>query len=328
MREGLSVRDLEVTYRVRQGRFGAAIPLRAVRGVSFDVGPGQTFGIVGESGCGKSSLARALIGLAPVSGGEVIWNGRRISGLSPKAFLPVRRDIQMLFQDPLASINPRMSVEEVIAEPLRTHDPRLSGAERHARVVEALDKVALSRDFLGRFRHELSGGQAQRVGIARAIVVRPRLLICDEAVSALDVSVQALILTLLRELQAEMGLGIVFISHDLGVVNAIAHDMAVLYLGQVMEIGASAEVLRAPRHPYSARLLSAVLEPADAAARVDAASDDVGELPSPLYPPTGCPYHTRCGRADATCRKQPPLVGFGAAHKAACHHPLGGKVAA
>ncbi len=317
----LEVRDLSVTYATGGGPLRPKRQLRAVQQMSFQVHRGRTLGIVGESGCGKSSLARALIGLAPVSGGEIDWLGQRISGLPEQAFRPFRKDIQMVFQDPFAALNPRLKVVDLIAEPLRTHMPGLAGTKLRDRVGEVLATVGLPTEIMGRFRHELSGGQAQRVGIARAIVTNPSLLICDEAVSALDVSVQALILNLFRDLQERMNFAMIFISHDLGVVKYICDDVLVLYLGRIMEAGPCDQVLTNPRHPYTRLLLQSSLSPADAPARVAAAKADTVEPPSPLAPPTGCPFRTRCARATATCEVLPPLRDMGPG-KIACHFPL------
>ncbi len=321
--DSLSVRDLAVTYAIGGSLFRQGRLLRAVRDVSFEVSRGKTIGIVGESGCGKSSLARALVGLAPVSQGEVRWAGTRISGMTARQFRPLRKDIQMIFQDPFASLNPKMKLFDLIAEPLRTHMPDLSRSEMEKRVRDVVDVVGLHGEMLGRYRHELSGGQAQRIGIARAIITRPSLLICDEAVSALDVSVQAIILNLLKTLQKDMDLAMIFISHDLGVVKYISDTIMVLYLGQIVETGPCLDVLDRPRHPYTKRLLASSLGPntgpLDRRARF---GDDI-EPPSPLNPPSGCAFRTRCDRAGEICAAERPDAGRDAGdHRVACHFPL------
>ncbi|MGZ9810289.1 ABC transporter ATP-binding protein [Pseudoroseicyclus sp. H15] len=324
---GLSVRSLSVTFSTGRSLFNPRPPVQAVRDVSFDVPRGHTLGIVGESGCGKSSLARALVGLAPVSAGEVSWRGNTISGLGERDFRALRKDIQMVFQDPFSSLNPKMRVFDVLAEPLRTHLPSLSRAEMTDRVAEVLETVGLRREVMSRFSHELSGGQAQRIGIGRAVITRPGLLICDESVSALDVSVQATILNLLKKLQAELDLSMIFISHDLGVIKYVADTVAVLYLGQIVECGPVEEVMDSPAHPYTRLLLRSSLSPDG---RRIGPSDSYGEpvvLPSNTAPPEGCAFRARCPRAGEACAVSPPLEstpgsGRSASHKAACHFPI------
>lgn len=321
MSDGFDVRGLSVRYPVAGGLFAPAREVAAVTDVSLRIAPGETVGIVGESGCGKSSLARALVRLAPVSAGSLRWNGREMTDLDDDAFRKVRPDIQMVFQDPFASLNPRMRMADLIAEPLETHRPGMSRAERLDRVSEAVDQVGLSMEMARRFPHEFSGGQAQRIGIARAIVLRPRLLICDEAVSALDVSVQALILTLLKRLQRELNLAILFISHDLAVVRHMCDRVMVLYLGRVMEEGAAHALLSDPLHPYTMALRASVLsrDPAVSRGRRPPAIGD--DLPSPLAPPPGCLFHTRCPHATARCTVDvPELRELAPGRNVACHY--------
>lgn len=321
--ENLSVQELGVTYAIGGNLFRPRQLLKAVQDISFEVGRGKTIGVVGESGCGKSSLARALVGLAPVSDGEIQWAGTRISGLSEREFRPLRKDIQMVFQDPFASLNPKMKLFDLIAEPLRTHEPDLSRTTLQRRVRDALEVVGLHGEMLGRYRHELSGGQAQRVGIARAIVTRPSLLVCDEAVSALDVSVQAIILNLLKSLQEELDLAMIFISHDLGVVKYISDTIMVLYLGRIVELGPCQDVLDHPRHPYTRRLLASSLSPRAEPLGQRETFDEDAEPPSPLDPPSGCAFRTRCERAADICAsKRPQAAMIDKDRRVACHFPI------
>ena len=283
----LSARDIRVQFPVRTGRGlfgGRTVPLRAVDGVSLDLHAGETLGIVGESGCGKSTLGRALMQLVPPSSGTVSWLGRDLTGLGRREMRAARKDLQIVFQDPLASLDPRMTIAESIAEPLRSFQPGLTRSERRARVAEMMERVGLDPAMINRYPHELSGGQNQRVGIARAMINRPRLVVCDEAVSALDVSIQAQVLALLRDLQAEFGLSMIFISHDLGVVREIAHRVLVLYLGRAVELADATTICERPRHPYTRALISAVPIPDPAAERARARLRLPGELPSPLKP--------------------------------------------
>ena len=319
----LSVDSLSVSFGTGRSMFSTGRPVQAVRGVSFKVPRGRTLGIVGESGCGKSSLARALVGLAPISAGTVTWKGRRISGLGERAFRDLRRDIQMVFQDPFSSLNPKLRVFDVLAEPLRTHMPDLSRSEMTERITKVLETVGLSSEVMTRFSHELSGGQAQRIGIGRAVITHPGLLICDESVSALDVSVQATILNLLKALQHDLDLAMIFISHDLGVIKYVSDSVAVLYLGQIVEIGTVEQVLDTPAHPYTRLLLRSSLSPDGR--RIEA-SESVGDpvvLPSNTAPPEGCAFMDRCPRAQADCALPPALSPVGdAEHKTACFHPI------
>ena len=322
MSSGLDVRRLSVRYPLGGGLFGGARrSVAAVSDVSLRIAPGETVGVVGESGCGKSSFARALVRLAPISGGSVAWNGSDLTSLDESAYRRVRPEIQMVFQDPFASLNPRMRMRELIAEPLVTHMPHLSRAERDGRVAAVVRQVGLTMDMAGRFPHEFSGGQAQRIGIARAIILGPSLLICDEAVSSLDVSVQALILKLLKRLQGELDLAMLFISHDLAVVRHMSDRMVVLYLGRVMEEGPAESLLADPRHPYTRALRASVLPRRPEAAGQQPRPEIGDELPSPLAPPGGCPFHTRCPHVSTRCTiETPELRGVAPDRALACHH--------
>ena len=319
----LDVRDLRVSFPIRQaGAMPWARPrnLRAVNGVDFTLGAGQTLGVVGESGCGKSTLARALIGLVPATGRAEWSDGADLIGLSPRRMMAYRSQIQMIFQDPLASLNPRMTVGQIIAEPLETHHPGMARAQVKDRVRAIMDRVGLLPSQINRYPHEFSGGQCQRIGIARALIVEPRLIICDEPVSALDVSIQAQVINLLMRLQAELGLSLIFIAHDLSVVRHISDRVMVLYLGKVMEIASADDLYARPQHPYTQALLSAVPVPdpaQDPAARIVPLR---GELPSPTNPPSGCVFRTRCPRAQARCAAEVPAL-LGGDHQTACHFP-------
>ena len=318
----LEVRDLSVTFAIRrEGDMPWTEPLRlrAVNGVSFTLNPGETLGIVGESGCGKSTLARALIRMVP-SEGRVLWQGKTdLLSLDPRAMLPYRREIQMVFQDPLASLNPRMTVGQIIAEPLRTHHPGLGRAEVKARVQRMMERVGLLANQINRYPHEFSGGQCQRIGIARALIVEPKLLICDEPVSALDVSIQAQVINLLGELQRELGLAMIFIAHDLSVVKHISDRVMVLYLGRVMEEASSTRLFGHAAHPYTKALLSAVPIPDPKAERAKKVIPLDGDLPSPFAPPSGCVFRTRCAIAEAVCADLVPALLGSAGHQVACH---------
>ncbi|MDH3229602.1 MAG: ATP-binding cassette domain-containing protein [Alphaproteobacteria bacterium] len=319
----LSVRDLAVHFpvRVRGGLFGRTVGLRAVDGVSFDLLPGETLGIVGESGCGKSTLGRAVLQLIPPTAGSVVWMGEEISGLDARAMRPRRKQMQIVFQDPLASLDPRMTIGEIIAEPLRGFHPDMRRAEVRDRVRAMLGRVGLSPQMINRYPHEFSGGQCQRIGVARAMIVRPALIVCDEPVSALDVSIQGQIINLLMELQGEFGMSLIFISHNLAVVRHISHRIMVLYLGRVMEIADRDTLYRAPRHPYSKALISAVPIPDPDLERAKRRLVLEGDLPSPVAPPSGCVFRTRCPLADEHCaREVPVLEAAGADHLVACHH--------
>jgi oligopeptide transport system ATP-binding protein len=303
----LLVRQLAVHYPLPARRpWQAPLWLKAVEGVNFDLEPGETLGIVGESGCGKSALARALVGLQPAAAGAVILDGTDVTRLDEDARRAIRRHIQLVFQDPLASLDPRMTVGEILSEPLENLCPELDAAAREARVREMLERVGLLPEHLQRYPHEFSGGQCQRIGIARALVVRPRVLVCDEAVSALDVSIRAQIVALLQDLQQAMGLGLVFIAHDLAVVRQISHKVMVMYLGRVMEQAPVEDLFACPRHPYTKALLSAVPVPDPQIERSRQRIILHGELPSPAEPPSGCLFRTRCHFAHDRCAREIP----------------------
>ncbi|KEO52787.1 ABC transporter ATP-binding protein [Thioclava pacifica] len=319
----IEARDIRVTFDIRRASdlpWTEPPKLRAVNGVSFKLEQGKTLGIVGESGCGKSTLARALIRMLPAEG-EVLWEGKTdLLTLSPRQMLKYRSDIQMIFQDPLASLDPRMTVGEIIAEPLRTHRPKMGRAARKEKVREMMEKVGLLPNQINRYPHEFSGGQCQRIGIARALVVEPKLLICDEPVSALDVSIQAQVIALLEDLRRDLGLTIIFIAHDLSVVRHVCDEVMVLYLGQMMEAGATEKLFTEPQHPYTQALLSAVPIPDPEVERNKTLIALEGDLPSPLNPPSGCPLRTRCPRASEICASKPPTEEV-AGRQVFCHHP-------
>jgi oligopeptide transport system ATP-binding protein len=318
----LEARDLRVTFHLRrEGDMPWTRPrqLHALNGVSFALKPGETLGIVGESGCGKSTLARALIQMVPATG-QVLWQGGTdLLTLSPAQMLKYRSGIQMVFQDPLASLNPRMTIGQIIAEPLKTHYPNLPATEVKARVQLMMDRVGLLPNQINRYPHEFSGGQCQRIGIARALIVEPKLLICDEPVSALDVSIQAQVINLLAELQRELGLAMIFIAHDLSVVKHISDRVMVLYLGRVMEVADGADLFARATHPYTQALLSAVPIPDPVKERAKRVIDLAGDLPSPMAPPSGCVFRTRCARATELCAREVPAL-LGSDHQVACHH--------
>ena len=317
----LSVKDLEVEFKIRDAQswfWQAPASLKAVNRISFELQAGETLGIVGESGCGKSTLARAIIGLAQPNSGSILWNGEELVGLSEKAMRLKRKDIQMIFQDPLASLNPRMTLGEIIAEPLRTFYPGLGKAESESRVKAMMQKVGLLPNQINRYPHEFSGGQCQRIGIARALIVEPKLIICDEPVSALDVSIQAQVINLLKQVQTEMGLALIFIAHDLSVVKHISDRVLVMYLGHAVELGGYGEIYGAPTHPYTQALMSAVPLPDPDAERNKTIQLLPGDLPSPINPPSGCVFRTRCPQADAGCADSKPMLIGNLQHQVAC----------
>jgi len=297
--------------------------VHAVDDVSFELRAGETLGLVGESGCGKSTLARCIARLFPLTSGSVVFEGRDISRLSRRQLRPVRRDLQMVFQDPYASLNPRKRVGTVIADPMRIH--RWGNREQiKRRVGELLELVGLSPEHVNRYPHEFSGGQRQRIGVARALALHPRLIIADEPVSALDVSIRAQVINLLDDLQDELHLTYIFIAHDLGVVRHVSDRIAVMYLGKIVEISPAEELYQRPVHPYTEALLSAVPipDPDLSERRIQIVLE--GDVPSPISPPSGCRFHSRCRYATEICAQQePPLVAHGTdGHLAACHHPL------
>jgi oligopeptide/dipeptide ABC transporter ATP-binding protein len=320
----LTVEDLRVTFPVREkGLIPRTRPLRAVDGVSFSLSQGETLGIVGESGCGKSTLARAVLQLLPANGGRVVWLGRDLSEKSKDEIRRLREDFQIVFQDPLASLDPRMPVGESIAEPLAALEPDLTRAERRARVAEMMRRCGLDAAWINRYPHELSGGQNQRVGLARAMIVAPRMVVCDEAVSALDVSIQAQIVELIRDLQAETGLALLFISHDLSVVRRLSHRVMVLYLGRVVEMADSAALYGDPRHPYTRALLSAVLAPDPRAERARKRVLLTGDLPSPLDPRAQLTFlKSKLVDDPAAEQYRPRLIEVAPGHLVAEHDPV------
>jgi oligopeptide/dipeptide ABC transporter ATP-binding protein len=299
--------------------------VQAVDNVTLTVPRGKTLGLVGETGSGKSTLARCVAGLIPVTSGKVIFDGRDITNLSRGAMRPVRREIQMIFQDPYSSLNPRRRVGAIIGDPFAIHKTA-TGGERKRQVQELMERVGLNPEHFNRFPAEFSGGQRQRIGVARALALRPKLIICDEPVSALDVSIQAQVLNLLADLQRDYGLTYLFIAHDLEVVRHVSDAVAVMYLGRIGESGPADPVYRSPRHPYTAALLSAApaADPDTAAARQRIVL--TGDVPSPIDPPSGCRFHPRCPKAEAVCSQQEPQLeakaGDAATHLTACHFPV------
>ena len=311
---------LELEGLTRDFKVGRNKRLRAVDDVSLAIMPGEALGIVGESGCGKTTLGRLAVRLTAPTAGTIRFEGRDISALDEKAMRPLRSAMQIVFQDPYSSLNPRLTVREIIAEPLENFGvPR---REIGGRVAELLATVGLPADAATRYPHAFSGGQRQRISIARALALRPKLIVCDEAVSALDVSVQAQILNLLADLRAELGLSLLFISHNLAVVRYLCHRIAVMYLGRIVELADTTALFETPQHPYTAALLRAVPEP-DPRDRADNPPVE-GDLPSPIDPPPGCVFHTRCPRSEARCRVEPPtLAPSRHGGLVRCHYPLG-----
>ena len=311
----LEARNLSKTFRAGGAVLGKSF--HAVKGVSLTVAPGETLAVVGESGCGKSTLARMLVGLETPDEGEILFRGEPI-----KRDRALRRQVQMVFQDPYLSLNPRRTVLDIVAEPLDVHG-LAKGAARKARVEELLSAVGLDPAAASRFPHEFSGGQRQRIGIARALAAEPSVLVCDEPVSALDVSVQAQVVNLLIDLQQRLGVAIIFIAHDLAVVRAISHRVMVMYLGRAVEEGPADQVLVAPAHPYAVALRASALEPDPAKARLARGTAARGEPPNPVNPPPGCRFNPRCPRVTEECRvHEPVLKGYAGVSSVACYHPV------
>ncbi len=316
----LAVEDLKVSFRIQAGGlWGRTRELKAVDGVDLELSPGETLGVVGESGCGKSTLARAILKLVPVSGGRVCLMGRGLDELDKAQMRAMRSELQVIFQDPLASLNPRMTVGDIVSEPLWTHRPDLDTAAVRQRVVDVLRRVGLEGRELNRYPHEFSGGQCQRIGIARALVLEPKLIICDEPVSALDVSIQAQIVNLLMDLQAELGLALIFIAHDLAVVRHISHRVLVMYLGTAVEIASREDLYDRPSHPYTRALISSVPIPDPDKERSRARELLFGDLPSPMDPPSGCRFRTRCRHAETRCAQEIPELRAVGPSQVACH---------
>jgi len=320
----LEVRDLVKHFPIKDGivfdrQVGA---VRAVDGVSFSLRSGETLGLVGESGCGKSTLARTVLQLLQPTSGSVRFRGTELAGMKRSEIRPLRREMQMVFQDPQASLNPRKRVASIIGDPMKLHDIA-TGSELRKRVEELLERVGLQAEHADRFPHEFSGGQRQRIGIARALALEPALIVADEPVSALDVSIQAQIINLLEDLQEEFELTYLFVAHDLSVVRHVSDRIAVMYLGKIGEIGQAEAVCTTPIHPYTLSLLSAVPIPDPRENRQREHVILEGDVPSPANPPPACRFHTRCPKATEICSQQePPLIDHGGDHWAACHHPL------
>ena len=304
----LQVEDLKTYFPVKKGLFSTKRFVKAVDGVSFVLRRGETLGIVGESGCGKSTLGRTIVRLYEPEAGRILFEGRDVTGISGSDLRQYRRNVQLIFQDPYASLDPRMTIGEIIKEPMVIHG-LYDDAGREERARELLRIVGLKPDHIRRYPHEFSGGQRQRISIARTLALEPKLIICDEPISALDVSIQAQIINLLIEIQKESGVSYLFIAHDLSMVRHISDRIAVMYLGHIMELGEASDVYHSPRHPYSKALLSAVPVPDPVEGKQSHRIHLQGEIPSPLDPPAGCPFCTRCSLADERCRQElPPLL--------------------
>jgi oligopeptide transport system ATP-binding protein len=315
----LRVENLSKNFSISAGLFSKPLQLRALQDISFSVKRGETLGIVGESGCGKSTLGRCILQLLSPDEGKVLWLGQDISRLPEAEMRKHRKDLQIIFQDPLASLNPRMTVGEIIADPLRTLMPEVDAKGRRERVIKTMEAVGLLPEMINRYPHEFSGGQAQRIGIARALISEPKLIVCDEPVSALDVSIQAQILNLLSDLKERLGLTLIFISHNLSVVRHVSDRILVLYLGRIVELADGNDLYESPKHPYTRALLTAVPIPDPKRARQRTIDGLVGEIPSPINQPSGCTFRTRCRYAQARCaEKVPPLETLPNGRRVAC----------
>ena len=324
MREPLlSVRNLQVHFKIRDRKawpWQKPATLKAVDGVSFDLYPGETLGVVGESGCGKSTLARACLNLIPATGGEIVWCGKPLHPHDERAWLAARADIQMIFQDPLASLNPRMTVARIIGEPLRIHRPELNDEQVLEKVRAVMAEVGLTPQQINRYPREFSGGQCQRIGIARALALQPKVVVLDEPLSALDMSIQSQVLNLLVDLRERLDLSYVFISHDLSIVEYLCDNVAVMYLGRVVESAPAAQLFASPRHPYTQALLASVPDPDPRRERPGRPLE--GDVPGLLHAPDGCAFHTRCPLAEPRCRESAPelrIVDTTGLQRAACH---------
>ena len=311
----VEVKDLKQYFPIKVG-FTKTIPLKAVDGVSFSIKPGETLGLVGESGCGKTTVGRSLLRLYTPTGGEVLYNGEKVDGSSIKH---MRKEMQMVFQDPYSSLNPRMTVEDIIGEPLDVHKLYSNKAERREKIINLMELVGLNAEHATRYAHEFSGGQRQRIGIARALATNPKFIVCAEAVSALDVSIQAQVINMFEELQEKLGVAYLFIAHDLLVVHHISDRIAVMYLGRIVEIADSNELNDNPLHPYTQSLLSAVPYPDPKMAKERQRIVLEGDVPSPLHMPSGCAFRTRCRYATEKCAQEcPALTDRGDGHMVAC----------
>jgi len=315
----LDARDIVKHYPIWGGVFMKQTgSVKAVDGVSLAIGEGETVGLVGESGCGKTTFGRAILRLEEPTSGEVLFQGRNILGCSKHEMQALRREMQIIFQDPFSSLNPRKTISHIIGEPLLVHGVK-SRQEREGRVLELLEVVGLRKEHMRRYPHQFSGGQRQRIGVARALALRPKLVVCDEAVSALDVSIQAQVINLLKDLQRDFGLTYLFISHDLSVVEHVSNRVAVMYLGKIVELAPSKDLYLEPLHPYTQALLSAVPIP-DPSLQRPGRIILKGDVPSPIDPPAGCRFHPRCRYAEGICsQKEPPLSEIRERHWAACH---------
>ena len=317
----LKVKDLVKQFPIKGGLLGRTVDsVHAVDGVSFELQPGETLGVVGESGCGKSTTGRCILRLIEPTSGEVWFNGKSVTGANKDELRALARDMQIIFQDPYASLNPRMTVGAIVGEALTIHKLTSNAREYEDRIVQLLETVGLNADHMRRYPHEFSGGQRQRIGIARALAVSPKLIVCDEAVSALDVSIQAQVINLLEDLRSEFNLTYIFIAHDLSVVEHISHRVAVMYLGRIVEIAPAKALYTEPKHPYTEALLSAVPIPDPLVKRKRIPLQ--GDVPSPIHPPSGCHFHTRCPIAQkGLCDKEKPVLKPAGAdgHFVACH---------